>query len=267
MLRYFIRKVINRRSVHPRLIVCAPSGITEVEKRAVEEASLAAGARRVHLIEEPIAAAIGAGLAIEEPVGRMVVDIGGGTTEVAVISLGGIVITRSVRVGGYEFDEAITHYLRGVHKLAIGSRTAETIKIEIGSVVPRREEVVYEVRGRHLITGLPTAVQLSQAEVRAAVAAPVREIVKAIRDTLEETPPELASDIARDGILLAGGGTLIDGMHDLVRGETGMPVFHADSPLTCVAVGSGQALEHYDRLRARNGRHRAAVSPDWRTAQ
>jgi rod shape-determining protein MreB len=266
MLRYFIRKVINRRSVHPRLIVCAPSGVTEVEKRAVEEASLAAGARRVHLIEEPIAAAIGAGLAIEEPVGRMVVDVGGGTTEVAVISLGGIVLSRSARVGGYEFDEAITHYLRTVHKLAIGSRTAETIKIEIGSVTPRRDERNFEVRGRHLITGLPTAVSLSQAEVRDATRAPVREIVRAIRETLEETPPELSSDIARDGILLAGGGTLIDGMPELVSAETGMPVTHVDSPLTCVAVGSGRALEHYDRLRSRNGRYRAAVSPDWRTA-
>jgi rod shape-determining protein MreB len=266
MLRYFIRKVINRRSVHPRLIVCAPSGVTEVEKRAVEEASLAAGARRVHLIEEPIAAAIGAGLAIEEPVGRMVVDVGGGTTEVAVISLGGIVLSRSVRVGGYEFDEAITHYLRTVHKLAIGSRTAETIKIEIGSVTPRRDERTFQVRGRHLITGLPTAVSLSQAEVRDATRAPVREIVRAIRETLEETPPELSSDIARDGILLAGGGTLIDGMPELVAAETGMPVTHVDSPLTCVAVGSGQALEHYDRLQARNGRHRAAITPDWRTA-
>jgi len=266
MLRYFIRKVINRRTVHPRLIVCAPSGVTEVEKRAVEEASLAAGARRVHLIEEPIAAAIGAGVAIEEPVGRMIVDVGGGTTEVAVISLGGIVLSRSVRVGGYEFDEAITHYLRVVHKLAIGSRTAETIKIEIGSVVARAEESFFEVRGRHLITGLPTAVQLSQAEVRDAIKAPVREILQAIRDTLEETPPELSSDIARDGILLAGGGILIDGMPELIGGETGMPVLRADSPLTCVAVGSGQALEHYDRLTSRHGRYRAAITPDWRTA-
>jgi len=266
MLRYFIRKVIDRRIGHPRLIVCAPSGVTEVEKRAVEEASLAAGARRVHLIEEPIAAAIGAGLAIEEPVGRMIVDVGGGTTEVAVISLGGIVLSRSVRVGGYEFDEAITQYLRIVHKLAVGSRTAETLKIEIGSVVPRPDEVSYEVRGRHLITGLPTAVQLSQAEVREAVKIPVREILQAIRDTLEETPPELSSDIARDGILLAGGGTLIDGMPELIATETGMPVLRTESPLTCVAVGSGQALEHYDRLRSRNGRYRAAITPDWRTA-
>jgi rod shape-determining protein MreB len=266
MLRYFIRKVIDRRIGHPRLIVCAPSGVTEVEKRAVEEASLAAGARRVHLIEEPIAAAIGAGVAIEEPVGRMIVDVGGGTTEVAVISLGGIVLSRSVRVGGYEFDDAITHYLRTVHKLAVGSRTAETIKIEIGSVVPRPQESSFQVRGRHLITGLPTAVELNQAEVREAVRAPVREIMQAIRDTLEETPPELASDIARDGILLAGGGTLVDGMAELIAEETGMPVLHTESPLTCVAVGSGQALEHYDRLRARNGRYRAAISPDWRTA-
>jgi rod shape-determining protein MreB len=266
MLRYFIRKVIDRRIGHPRLIVCAPSGVTEVEKRAVEEASLAAGARRVHLIEEPIAAAIGAGLAIEEPVGRMIVDVGGGTTEVAVISLGGIVLTRSVRVGGYEFDDAITHHMRAVHKLAIGSRTAESIKIEIGSVVPRRQERTFQVRGRHLITGLPTAIELDQAEVREAIKLPMREILQSIRDTLEETPPELSSDIARDGILLAGGGTLLDGMIDLIEAETGMPVHMAESPLTCVAVGSGQALEHYDRLRSRHGRNYASVTPDWRTA-
>jgi rod shape-determining protein MreB len=258
---------MDRAAVDPRLIVCAPSGVTEVEKRAVEEASLAAGARRVHLIEEPIAAAIGAGLAIEEPIGRMVVDVGGGTTEVAVISLGGIVIMRSVRVGGYEFDEGITHYLRTVHKLAIGSRTAETIKIGIGSVIPREDEPTFEVRGRHLLTGLPTAVLLSMAEVREATAAPVREILQAIRDTLEETPPELASDIARDGILLAGGGTLIDGMAELVHLETGMPVIHAESPLTCVAIGSGQALDHFDALSARSKRYRTAITPDWRTAQ
>ena len=266
MLRYFIRKVINRRSVHPRLIVCAPSGVTEVEKRAVEEASLAAGARRVHLIEEPIAAAIGAGIAIEEPVGRMVVDVGGGTTEVAVISLGGIVISRSVRVGGYELDDAISQYLRVVHKLAIGSQTAESIKVAIGSVVPRAEEQTFEVRGRHLITGLPTAVQLNQAEVREAIAATIREILGAIRDALEETPPELASDVARDGIVLAGGGTLLDGLPELIAEQTGMPVHRAESPLTCVATGSGEALAHYDRLRSRTGPHRAAITPDWRTA-
>jgi rod shape-determining protein MreB len=196
----------------------------------------------------------------------MIVDVGGGTTEVAVISLGGIVLTRSVRVGGYEFDDAITHYLRSVHKLAVGSRTAETIKIEIGSVLPRKEEVSFSVRGRHLITGLPTEVQLSQAEVRDAVRAPLREILQAIRDTLEQTPPELSSDIARDGILLAGGGTLIDGMVEVIQAETGMPVQMAESPLTCVAIGSGQALEHYDRLRSRHAGYRASVTPDWRTA-
>jgi rod shape-determining protein MreB len=268
MLRYFIRKVIDRRiAAHPRLIVCAPSGVTEVEKRAVEEASLAAGARRVHLIEEPIAAAIGAGLEIEEPIGRMVVDVGGGTSEMAIISLGGIVISRSARVGGYEMDEAISHYVRTVYQLAIGSRTAETIKIEIGSAVPQAEEQSFEVRGRHLVTGLPTAVQLRSEEVRSAISGPLREILQAIRDTLEQTPPELASDIARDGILLAGGGTLVRGFEQLVADETGMPVHRADSPLTCVAVGSGQALAHLDQLAMARRPRRAPTTPDWRTAQ
>ncbi len=266
MLRYFIRRVLHRKMAHPRLIVCAPSGVTEVEKRAVEEASLAAGARRVHLIEEPIAAAIGAGVAIEEPIGRMVVDVGGGTSEMAVISLGGIVISRSVRVGGYEMDEAITHYLRSEYQLAIGSRTAETIKISIGSATPLPEEETIEVRGRHLITGLPTAIQLRSEEVRDAIRAPLQEIMRAVRETLEQTPPELASDIARDGILLAGGGTMIRGFGELVAAETGMPVFNADSPLTCVAVGSGQALDHFDRLAAGNRHGRPTFTPDWRTA-
>jgi rod shape-determining protein MreB and related proteins len=266
MLRYFIRKVLDRRMAHPRLIVCAPSGVTEVEKRAVEEASLAAGARRVHLIEEPIAAAIGAGVAIEEPVGRMVVDVGGGTSEMAVISLGGIVVSRSVRVGGYEMDEAIAHYLRGAHQLAIGSRTAENIKISLGSAMPLEIEETAEVRGRHLVTGLPTAVQLRSEEVRAAMAHPIREILQAIRDTLEETPPELASDIARHGILLAGGGTLVRGFAELVADETGMPVFLAESPLTCVVYGSGQALDHFDQLSRVSRHRRPSLTNDWRTA-
>jgi rod shape-determining protein MreB len=265
MLRHFIRRVLDRRWASPRLIVCAPSGVTEVEKRAVEEASLAAGARRVHLIEEPIAAAIGAGLAIEDPVGRMVVDVGGGTSEMAVISLGGIVVSRSVRVGGYEMDEAIAHYLRIVHHLAIGSRTAEAIKIQIGSAIPLHPEETIEVRGRHLLTGLPTAVELTSEEVRGAFRAPLAEILQAVRDTLEQTPPELASDVARDGILLAGGGTLIRGFSDLVAAETGMPVFSAESPLTCVAIGSGQALDHIDQLRLAGRNRRRAVTPDWRT--
>jgi rod shape-determining protein MreB len=244
MLRYFIRKVLDRRMAHPRLIVCAPSGVTEVEKRAVEEAS---------------------GLEIDEPVGRMVVDVGGGTSEMAVISLGGIVISSSVRVGGYEMDDAIAHYLRAAHQLAIGSRTAETIKISGGSVTPLDPEETIEVRGRHLITGLPTAVELRTEEIRAAISAPVREIMQAVRDTLEQTPPELASDIARDGILLAGGGTLVRGFPELVAAETGMPVFRAQSPLTCVAFGSGQALMHFDEL-SRSSR-RTTLSGDWRAAQ
>jgi rod shape-determining protein MreB len=267
MLRYFIRKVLDRRRAHPRMIVCAPSGVTEVEKRAVEEASLAAGARKVHLIEEPIAAAIGAGVPIEEPIGRMVVDVGGGTSEMAVISLGGIVLFRSVRVGGYEMDEAITSYIRNVYQLAIGSRTAETIKIAAGSAMPLPQEETIPVKGRHLVTGLPTSIDLSTAEIRDAIAGPLREIMHAIRDTLEQTPPELASDIAREGILLAGGGTLIRGFDQMVASDTGMPVFRAESPLTCVAFGSGRALAHFDELTAA-GRHRTLVTtPDWRTAQ
>jgi rod shape-determining protein MreB len=266
MLRYFIRRVLDRRRAHPRLIVCAPSGVTEVEKRAVEEASLAAGARRVHLIEEPIAAAIGAGLAIDEPVGRLVIDVGGGTSEMAVISLGGIVLFRSVRVGGYEMDEAIAHYLRSAYHLAIGPRTAENIKLAIGSAIPLDVEETFEVKGRHLLTGLPTAIMLSSEEVRAAMAAPLREILQAIRDTLEQTPPELSSDIARDGILLAGGGTLVRGFPEYIAADTGMPVYRAESPLTCVAVGSGQALDHFDDLSAAGRRRRLEPTPDWRTA-
>ncbi len=260
MLRYFIHKVLDRNRAHPRLIVCAPSGVTEVEKRAVEEASLAAGARRVHLIEEPIAAAIGAGLNIAEPIGHMVVDIGGGTSEMAVISLGGIALSRSLRVGGYEMDEAITRYLRAEYALAIGSQTAEAIKIAIGSAVPLRPEETSEVRGRHLITGLPTQIQLRSEEVRSAIKGPLREIIDAIKDTLEQTPPELTGDISRDGILLAGGGTLLRGFPELVAAETGIPVFLAASPLTCVVTGSGQALDHFDQLsrsdRTSRGRRR-----------
>jgi rod shape-determining protein MreB and related proteins len=267
MLRYFIRRVLDRRHAHPRLMVCAPSGVTEVEKRAVEEASLAAGARRVHLIEEPIAAAIGAGMPIEEPVGRMVVDVGGGTSEMAVISLGGIVVYRSIRVGGYEMDDAITHYLRSRYHLAIGSRTAEAIKISIGSVIPLEREHTFYVKGRHLLTGLPTSVELRSEEVREAISAPITEILKAIRDTLEDTPPELASDLARDGILLVGGGTLVRGFPELVAEETGMPVVRSESPLTCVAFGSGSALDHFDQLVSRGRAPRSElVTPDWRVS-
>ncbi|MEA2274767.1 MAG: rod shape-determining protein MreB [Solirubrobacteraceae bacterium] len=262
MLRYFIARVLDRRWAHPRLIVCAPSGVTEVEQRAVEQAALAAGARRVQLIEEPIAAAIGAGVAIEEPVGRMIIDIGGGTSEVAVISLGGVVLSRSIRVGGYEMDEALGHYMRNAHQLAIGSRTAEAIKLAIGSAAPLADEQAIPVRGRHLITGLPTEIQLHSAEVREAIAPSLRAIVLAITETLEQTPPELCSDIAREGILLAGGGTLLRGLAELVEAQTGMPTYLTESPLTCVAVGSGHALEHYDQLAgsASGRRGRAAGS-------
>ena len=248
MLRYFIRKVLDRHRAHPRLIVCAPSGITQVEQRAVEEASLSAGARRVHLIEEPIAAAIGAGLEIEDAVGRMIVDVGGGTSEMAVISLGGIVLSRSLRVGGYELDEAISRYLRLRHSLAIGSQTAEAIKIAIGAAVPLQPEEVSEVRGRHLLTGLPTEILLRSGEVREAIDGPLREILGAVKDTLEQTPPELTGDIARDGILLAGGGVLLRGFAERISIETGLPVAMAESPLTCVALGSGHALAHFDHL-------------------
>ncbi|CAA9474642.1 MAG: Rod shape-determining protein MreB [uncultured Solirubrobacteraceae bacterium] len=260
MLRYFIARVLDRRWAHPRLIVCAPSGVTEVEQRAVEHAALAAGARRVQLIEEPIAAAIGAGVPIEEPVGRMIVDIGGGTSEVAVISLGGIVLSRSLRVGGYEMDEALGHYMRGAHQLVIGSRTAEAIKLAIGSAHPLAEEMTFAVRGRHIISGLPSEVQLHSEEVREALRAPLREILLAITETLEQTPPELASDIARHGILLAGGGTLLRGLAKLVEEETAIATNVIETALTCVAVGSGLALEHYDRLAGSATAKRARAS-------
>jgi rod shape-determining protein MreB len=265
MLRYFIGRVLDSRWAHPRVIVCAPSGVTEVEQRAVEQAALAAGARRVQLIEEPIAAAIGAGLAIEEPVGRMIVDVGGGTSEVAVISLGGIVVSRSVRVGGYEMDEALGHYVRDVHELAIGSRTAEAIKLSIGSALPLPDERIVPVRGRHLVTGLPSEVMLRSEEVREAIQAPLREIVAAIKETLEHTPPELAGDISSEGILLAGGGTLLPGLAGLVEAETGMPTTITQSPLTCVVLGSGLALEHYDQLAgSATGRRGRASRPQAR---
>jgi rod shape-determining protein MreB len=249
MLRYFMRKVHQSRFAHPRLVMCAPSGVTDVEKRAVIEASLSAGARRVHLIEEPIAAAIGAGLEIDEPVGNMVDDVGGGTTEVAVISLGGIVISQSLRIGGYELDEAISAYVRKQHGLAIGERTAEDIKLEIGSAYELDQELTMEVRGRELVTGLPRTVNLSSEEIRAALDDPVQSIVDAVKETLEQTPPELAADVSERGIVLAGGGSLLQGFKERLRFETGMPVEHAESPLTCVAIGSGLALERIDVLR------------------
>ncbi|MCU0307725.1 MAG: rod shape-determining protein [Thermoleophilia bacterium] len=249
MLRHFIQKVHQNRWAHPRVVVCVPSGVTGVEKRAVEEATLSAGARQAYLIEEPMAAAIGAGLPVAEPTGNMIVDIGGGTTEVAVISLGGIVVAQSIRVGGDELDEAITSYVKKEHKLMIGSQTAEEVKLEIGSAYPLREEVQAEIRGRDMITGLPKTVVLSSEEVRMALEEPVLQIIDAVKITLDRTPPELASDIMDRGIMLAGGGSLLQGLDERLRRETEMPIHVAESPLTCVAVGSGRSLEEFDVIR------------------
>ena len=262
MLRHFIQKVHQTRWAHPRVVVCVPSGVTGVEKRAVEEATYSAGARQAYLIEEPMAAAIGAGLPVSEPTGNMIVDIGGGTTEVAVISLGGIVVSQSIRVGGDELDEAIIEHVKREYKLMIGSQTAEEVKLEIGSAYELPEEVEAEIRGRDLVSGLPKTVVLSSSEVRIALEAPLTQIIDAVKQTLDKTPPELASDIMDRGIVLAGGGALLQRLPDRIRAETQMPVHLAESPLTCVAVGSGRSLEEFDAIhranqsynRRRNGR-------------
>jgi rod shape-determining protein MreB len=262
MLRHFIHKANGNRFAHPRVIVCVPSGVTGVEKRAVEEATLSAGARQAYLIEEPMAAAIGAGLPVSDPTGSMIVDIGGGTTEVAVISLGGIVVSQSIRVGGDEMDEAIMNHLRKEYKLLIGQQTAEEVKLEIGSAWPLPEEVQAEVRGRDMLTGLPKTVVLGSEDVRRALDEPVSQIIDAIRGTLDKTPPELSADIMDRGIVLAGGGALLTGLDQRLRSETHMPVHVAESPLTCVAVGSGRSLEEFEAIhrsakaRQRNGRRR-----------
>jgi rod shape-determining protein MreB and related proteins len=243
MLRHFIQKVHQHRFAHPRVVVCVPSGVTGVEKRAVEEATRNAGARDAFLIEEPMAAAIGAGLPVSEPTGNMIVDVGGGTTEVAVISLGGIVVSVSLRVGGDEMDEAIISHTKREYKLLIGNQTAEEIKLEVGSAFRLKEEVQAEVRGRDMLTGLPKTVIISSDEVRHALEEPVSQILDAIKSTLDKTPPELAADIMDRGIVLAGGGALLTGLDERLRHETQMPVQLAESPLTCVAVGSGRSLE------------------------
>ena len=253
MLRYFIGRVHRSRFAHPRVVMCAPSGVTDVERRAVEEACLGAGARQMHLIEEPIAAAIGAGLDIAEPTGRLVVDVGGGTSEVAVISLGGIVVSESLRVGGYELTDAIATHVRRTHDVAIGEATAEAVKLDIGSAGPMAEERQADVRGRHLSSGLPATVTLTGAEVRGALADSVQAIVDAVRATLEATPPELASDVVNDGILLAGGGSLLHGFAERLSEETGIPATMAESPLTCVVIGSGLSLEEFDTLARSSG--------------
>jgi rod shape-determining protein MreB len=245
MLRHFIRRVLPSRRARARLIVCAPSGITEVEARAVVEASMAAGAREVELIEEPIAAALGAGLDISEPSGRMVVDVGGGTSEVAVLSMGGIVVSTSMRIGGYTLDEAIMNFVKNEHRLAVGARTAEELKRRIGSAHPRAEQATTEIRGRDLISGLPRKLTLTSDEVRSALAPTLTTTVDGVKETLDRTAPELASDIVVHGIVLAGGGSLLSGFAELVHVETGIPVYLADDPLTCVVRGAGEALAEF----------------------
>ena len=250
MLRYFIQRVHASRWSKPRMVICVPSGITGVEQRAVQDAAEYAGARKpVHIIEEPMAAAIGADLPVHEPSGNMIVDIGGGTTEVAVISLGGIVTAQSVRVAGDELDDAVMQYVKKEYSLAIGDRTAEEIKIQMGSAWPMEEELTADIRGRDLISGLPRTIQLTTEHVREAMAEPVAAIVDAVKTTLDKTPPELAADIMEDGIMLTGGGALLGGFDERLAHETGMPIRVANEPLYSVVIGSGRALENIDAMR------------------
>jgi len=250
MLRYFIQKVHGSKWSKPRMVICVPSGITGVEQRAVQDAAEYAGARKpVHIIEEPMAAAIGADLPVHEPSGNMIVDIGGGTTEVAVISLGGIVTAQSVRVAGDELDDAITQYVKKEYSLAIGDRTAEEVKIQMGSAWPMEDELTADIRGRDLVSGLPRTIQLTTEHVREALAEPVGAIIDAIKTTLDKTPPELAADIMEDGIMLTGGGALLGGLDQRLSHETGMPIRVADEPLYSVVIGSGRALENIDAMR------------------
>jgi len=248
MLRHFIQSVHSNRFAHPRVVVCVPSGVTGVEKRAVEEACLSAGARQAYLIEEPMAAAIGAGLPVAEPTGSMIVDIGGGTSEVAVISLGGIVVSQSIRVGGDELDEAIVAHCKNNYKLAIGAQTAEEVKLEAGSAAPLPTEVRTEIRGRDLVSGLPKTIELSSEEIREALEEPVGHIVAAVKETLDQTPPELAGDIMDRGLVLTGGGALLRGLDERLRHETGMPVHVAEEPLHSVAMGAGKCVEEFEAL-------------------
>ncbi len=248
MLRYFIQKIHKRRWARPRIVVCVPSGITPVERRAVEEAAYQAGARRAYTIEEPMAAAIGCGLPIGEPSGSMVVDIGGGTTEVAVISMGGIVVARSIRVGGDELDEAIIEWCKKEQNVLLGERTAEQLKMAIGSAWPSPDEPAAEVRGRDLVTGLPRTLLLTSAEMREAIEEPVEAIIDAVKYTLDKTPPEMAADIIERGIWLTGGGALLHGLDHRLASETGMPIVTAAKPLQSVALGSGKCLEEFEAL-------------------
>ncbi len=250
MLRHFIQKTHNRKIlVRPRIVICVPFGITAVEKRAVRESAESAGANEVYLIEEPMAAAIGAGLPITEPAGNMIVDIGGGTTEVAVISLAGVVFSRSVRVAGDKMDEAIIQHIKRKYNLLIGERTAELIKITIGSAYPGNEIQTMEIKGRDLVAGVPKIIEITDEEIREALMEPVHQVVESVRIALERTPPELASDIVEKGIVLAGGGSLLRNLDVLLREETGLPVTLADDPLTAVVMGAGKVLDELSLLR------------------
>lgn len=252
MLKKFIEKVSPRSAfTSPRIVVCFPSGVTEVEKRAIDEATKQAGAREVLLMEEPMAAAIGAGLPVNEPTGSMIVDIGGGTTEVAVISLGGIVTSKSLRVAGDELDHSIISYIKKEYNLAIGERTAEAVKMELGSAFPSETEGNMQIKGRDLISGLPKIVDITENEVREALREPVSAIIEAIKTTLEKTPPELAADIMDKGIMLAGGGAMLKGLDKLINHETHMPVHIAENSLDCVALGAGKALDNVDKVSRR----------------
>jgi len=251
MLKYFLNKVCSRglfRLFKPRVMICVPSGVTEVEKRAVEDAAIQAGARKTYLIEEPIAAAIGAGIDITKACGSMVVDVGGGTTDIAVISLGGAVVSTTIKVAGDKFDEAIIRYMRKKHNIMIGERTAEEIKIKIGTVFPREEEVYMDVRGRNLVSGLPKTIQVSSSEIMEALEEPVSAIVDAVHSVLERTPPELSADISDRGIVMTGGGSLVYGFDKLLQQRTGIDVFIAEDAVSCVALGTGKVLDNIEIL-------------------
>ena len=244
MIKYFIQKAIGKKSYRkPRISVCVPSGVTEVEKRAVEDATYAAGAREVSIIEEPIAAAIGAGIDISRPCGNMIVDIGGGTTDIAVISLGGTFVSTSIKIAGDNFDEAIVRYMRKKHNILIGERTAEDLKIKIGTCYPLPEPMTMETRGRNLVTGLPKPIEISSEELEEALREPTLQIVEAVHSVLEKTPPELAADVAERGIVLTGGGSLLRGLEQLMEERTGINTMTADDPMTCVAIGTGKYIE------------------------
>ena len=250
MLRYFIKKVHHRRVlVRPRIVIAIPSGITEVEKRAVKDSAERAGAREVFLIEEPIAAAIGVGLPIQEPIGNMIIDIGGGTTEIAVISLAGVVFSKSIRIGGDEMNEAVIEYLKKTYNLLVGERTAEDIKIKIGSAYPLEEEMSIEVKGRDLVAGLPKTVTITSEEIRESLQEPLRAILEVTKMSLERTPPELAADLIDHGIVMAGGGSLLRGLDKLISEETGLPVHISEDPITAVANGTGRVLSEIQYLK------------------